>query len=178
MLFQNKPSVILYLRRQDAVLITKNLTARVSIPLEVVYNLEVRDAATLTEVIARFLHDNKIHGQPTLLVLDPSIVFEKSLGTQAATQAAFDDFSSKVPFDPETKQLLTVRQKDQLLFCGVNKVLYQTVAAGIRQANKLKGVVPAFAYGLQDGKKVDKSIVTSFFQNARPLKEANFLAKA
>lgn len=177
-LFSNKPTAILYLRRQDAVLITKSSSTRMSIPVEVAYNLEVRDATTLTDIVAQFLNEHKVRGQQMLLILDNEIVFQKQLSGATDTQAALKDFTSKVPFEPDTKQLIETHQKDQTTFYGVNRSWYEAIATGIRQNNKLKAIVPAFAYGLQEGKKIDRSTITAFFQNTKIPREANFLIKA
>jgi hypothetical protein len=177
-LFSSKPSAVLYLRRQDAVLISKGASARLTIPIEVAYNLEVRDAATLSDIVAQFLEEHKVQGQQLLIVLDSTIVFQKQLSAGTDTQTARTEFASKLPFEPETKQLIEVHRKDQATFYGVNKTWYEAVAAGIKRANKLKAVVPAFAYGFHEDQKVDQQTVTTLFQNTQPLREANFLLKA
>jgi hypothetical protein len=175
-LFSNKPSAILYLRRQDAVLVTNSTSIRLTIPLEVVYNLEVRDAETLSDIVAQFLDEHKIHGQQIALVLDSEVVFQKQMAT-ADSQDITKDFMNKIPFEPETKQLLETHDKDRTTLYGVNKAWYEAVAKGVRKNNKLRAVVPAQAYGVHDGKKIDRALVELFFHNTQPLKTANFLIK-
>lgn len=177
MLFQSKPSVILYLRRQDAVLITKTSSARLNLPLEVVYNLEVRDAPTLTEVISQFLQSHKIRGQLILIVLDASVVFQKTLALQGINaQAATQDFASKLPFEAEAKQTLAVTEKDQLILQGVNRLFCRAVAAGVLKQNKLKVVAAAAAFGIHEGKKIDRTSINALFHNSIS-RDYNFLTK-
>jgi hypothetical protein len=173
-LFQSKPTAILYLRRQDAVLVMKSTSVKLEISTDFVRNLEVIAADKLSELIAGFLDSHGCRGQQVLLVLDGSIVFQKEAGV--GDQAA--DFESKVPFDPENRQLLTVSQENQQIFFGANKALYSVVAQGIQKNNKLKAVVPAVVYGVHESEKIDKHVLKAFFNDSIPQHQANFLIKS
>src|SRR5687768_1611955 len=126
MIFSSTPSAIVYLRRQDAVLITKETSIRLDIAPAFVTNLEVADAAKLSELVAGFLESHKVRGRHVLLVLDSGLVFQKTVA--ANDQAAIKDFESKVPFEPDSKQFIHFMQKGNLTIFGGNKILYLAVA--------------------------------------------------
>jgi hypothetical protein len=175
-IFRSKPTTVLYLRRQDAVLITKGASVRLEISTDFMQNLEVVESTKLTELVAAFFEGHHIQRQTVLLVLDDGLVFRKSFAAEDGVAAK--EFESKIPFDPANRQVVTMSQKNQHLLLGTNRALYQAVAQGIRKANKLKGVVPASVYGVHESSKVDRQAINAFFTNGAPLRQANFLAKA
>ena len=178
-LITRKPTAIIYLRRQDVVFINKQTSVRLDIPVGLVQNLEVIDAAKLSELIAGFLDQQHCHGKRVLLALDPTVVFHKSISAkQSATIiAAANNFEYQLPFDVGNRQAIAITKKDGISFFGVNKQLHQTVVRGIQHANKLLAIVPAASYGVSGSKSVDSKIITALFTNTAPLKQPNFLTK-
>ncbi len=177
--FTNKPTAIVYLRRQDIVFINKKTSVRLDIPVDLVQNLEVNDGAKLSELIAGLLDRQECRRQQVLFALDPSVVFQKDVPAKGLGDLSLQatDFEQKLPFDAANRQSIVIAKKDKVSFFGTNKRLLQAVVQGVQKANKVRAVLPATLYGISDSKSVDRKIITALFSDTAPLKQPSFQTK-
>ena len=181
MLFQSKPSLIIWLTRNSIVFADRKSQQGLDIPTAVANNLEIIDPAGLSQTIEQFCQAHKVEKQQVIIVLDEEVVFRKTISTSPDEDSRLmvEEFTSKVPLSPEVRQVLSITLKDQLILLGVNKAYYETIVTALSKTeNKIIGVVPLMAYGIRDINQLDEKSVDSILTNSGPIKTANFLIKS
>jgi hypothetical protein len=156
MFFSRKPTSFVLVERDRLHLYPKSKAGPLELSEDVVQYLEVKDSAKFSAAVQEFAEQNKLRGQRLLLMLDKSIVFQKAVpmaGTDAA--AAKADFESKVPFNPEDRQVISLEHKDHHFMFGVNQAFYQSLADAFTKAGaKVQAVAPAIVFGVTDSSKL------------------------
>jgi hypothetical protein len=156
MFFSRKPTAFILVDRDQLILYPRGKSEPLILPDDLVHYLELRDAAKLKTAIKDFATFNKLSGQRVLVMLDKSIVFQKAITVPGVDQAAAKaDFETKVPFNPEDRQVLNMVQKDRQFLFGVNQSFYHVIVDALNAAGaKVQAVVPAVVYGVTDTEKL------------------------
>ena len=159
MFFSRKPTRFILAERDKLTLFPKNKSEPLMLSDDVVRFLEVKDTAKLAAAVQDFAAKNDLGGQRVLIMLDKSIVFQKAVpiveGVDAAVAKA--DFESKVPFNPEDRQVMTIPHKEHHFMFGVNQAFYRSVADALTKAGaRVMAVAPAIVYGVTDSDKITR----------------------
>jgi hypothetical protein len=179
MFFSRKPTDFILVERDRLLLYPKGKVPLLPLSEDVIQYLEVKDGARLQAAVADFAAKNNLRGRRVLLMLDKSIVFQKAilLAKNLDPLAVKADFESRVPFNPEDRQVLSMQQKDRQFLFGVNSAFYHLLMQAIVQAGaKVTAVTPAIIYGITDTSKVNPAKLTQVAQATALTQSANLLA--
>lgn len=179
-MFSRKPAFIILIKAHEVVLFRKGrLQVSLSVPLEAVQYLEIRDGAKLSAVLADFFKSQPFQGQHALILLDKSVVFQKMVLLDEKTSAdeARADFAKKLPFNPDDGQMITIQQGGKLFFFGVNRKLHLAVKQVLEQLGAaVDAVTPASVYGVSENASIDSAKFGEIRDAAKTIKATDFLA--
>ncbi|HEX7042245.1 MAG TPA: hypothetical protein VF189_03255 [Patescibacteria group bacterium] len=102
-------------------------TFQLSIPTDVVRDLEVLDRDKLTMLVAQFLQANSLQPCPVVFLLSPNITFAQDIG-QAQPQEVeviIEKFLDTIPFENVGSKRVVIAGKTKVV--GANKELYNTI---------------------------------------------------
>lgn len=176
MFFSSKPSFIVYLRRDGLTIYrTKSQPVQVDVPIDVVQNLEVLDEGRLTEIIIQCATAQNLKKQKGICLLDDWVVFQKITPKATDTKQALADFESKVPFNPESRAVLSVQVKDQVILLATNKtILGLIIKAFEKVGTHVDAATPAAVFGVKDSKLTHEQ-VQRILSDSKSAQSANFL---
>lgn len=177
MFFSSKPSFVLYIRRDSLTLYgAKGQPVQLDIPTEVVQNLEILDGSRLNELIIQFATAQNLRKQKGVCLLDDWVVFQKIVPKATDVKQALADFESKVPFNPESKAVMSVQVKDQVILLATNKAFFVAIASALEKLGAhLTLVTPAAVFGVK-GEKLTHDLVQRVLSDGKSAEQANFLA--
>ena len=170
--------MILLLARESLVAHTsKDEQAKLEFPTSVINNLEVIDAAKLSELVGGFADRYGLRGRKLILTLDDSIVFQKviALASGSGVPIAQAEFQEKIPLAKADQRLLSLKLKDQLVLLGTNGSYYLLVVqALVSHGVKILSVAPLALFA-KGATKLTPEIVERVVRNHRLANVANFL---
>jgi hypothetical protein len=174
-----KPNAVVYVRRSGLIVAGKHVKpVRLNFPEEVVNNLEVIQVTKFTAVCEQFFGEHGLHGKRVLIVLDPSVVFTKTvdLSKSGKPDQIAQAFSDAMPFEPGQRSCVALANQAQLQLYATNADLYESLATALRGCgiSKLLGITPAAAYQLQEGKLQLGIAMQQFVANTKVRQNANF----
>ena len=177
-MFRTKQQIVLHLTRDAIVAHTgKSEHAKLEFPTSVIRNLEVLDAAKLSELVAVFADEQGLKGRKVVIVLDDSIVFQKvvALAQDSDVAAIETDFQEKIPLPQDSLRVLSLKLKDQLVLLGANSSYYlQVVQALANKGAKIVSVTPLAVF-IKGAAKLTADLVARILQNHHLADAANFL---
>jgi hypothetical protein len=172
-----RPAALLLLKRDSLVAYgAKGGQAQLDLT-DLVRHLEVLDPRTLAEKIAQFADKQGLRKKSVLVVLDESVVFQKTIPLHTSTnmQTVQREFENMLPFEQADHRVLALQPKGHLVLIGTTSVLYRLIVLGLTTAGaKVTAVVPASVYGKLSSKFTHEQ-VTAVIHNGRLATLANFL---
>lgn len=165
-----KPNTLIYIQRSGILIAGKRLpTARIDYPEDVVKNLEVLQPTKLADIFKRWLSEHNIHGKRILIVLDTSVIFEKTIELDKSGQPdiLLQGFVDAMPFEPGKRACIAVQSAADLRLFAANADLYTIVADALREANagKLVAITPSAAYNLASDQRTVNAASERFFSD-------------
>jgi hypothetical protein len=174
----SKPNAIVYVRRNGLVVAGKKLTpARMTFATDQVENLEVVQDNAFTDSMREFFVQNSLKGKHVLMVLDDSVVFDKTVALDSDDQPSVvaDSYIEAMPFEPGKRACLRVLSEAELRLFATNGQLYLAIADALDQAGagKLLAITPAAAYPTS-GKQQLAAAVQQYVSDTAVRAKANF----
>jgi hypothetical protein len=180
-LFSRKPTRFVLVERSRIGLYPSSKPEPMPLTEDLTRYLEVKDPVRLTAAVRSFALRNNLRGQRVLLMLDKNIVFQKAVPVVADVDPniAKADFESKVPFNPEERQVLSMVQKERQFLFGVNQAFYRVLVDALEASGvKVMAVTPAIVYGVMDAEKLTSSKLDQISDAASLTHAADFLGNA
>ncbi len=178
MMFSQKPTVLVYVQRNNLLLEGRKASAaKLSIPESLITNLEVVDRPQLLEICRQFFESHNVRGQRVLVVLDRSMLFDKVLADTKTAELpqAIDAFRSAAPFNPEQRATVSYRTKQKTAVFVANRDMFQSISEALDRAGaKLFGITPAPAYGLPQQSPTKAELIAHFLDDKEVVNQANF----
>lgn len=136
---------LMYLGRQRATLCGSTLPGTVSLdfPEDAVKDLDLVNAAALSETIRAFVKEHRITPSDFIMVLSNELVFEKDLRDVAERdrQQASQNFSESVPFSNTSVKVFRTPKGDR--FVAMNRTLIEAMKTAFeREAFRVVAIVP------------------------------------
>jgi len=177
----SKPNALVYVHRSGIIVYGKHvIQARLQFPADAVSRLEVLNSRAFAQLCAEFFIEKHLKHARVLMILDYSIVFEKSIGFDESGKPDMlaEAFISAVPLEPEQRLVRTVSSKDQLQIFATNGdlVTYITEALTAASVAKVTSIVPVAAFHLDSTKQPVSKLAELFFSDSTTRKSADFLA--
>lgn len=181
MFFSRKPTGFILVERDKLTLFPKEKSEPLAFSDDVVRYLEVKNGAKLAAEIQDFAAKNKLSGQRLLIMLDKSIVFQKAVpiveGVDSSIAKA--DFESKVPFNPEDRQVISIPHKEHHFMFGVNQAFYRSLADAFNKAGaKVMAVAPAIVYGITDPDRITHAKLEQIADSTSLTHSTDFMGSA
>jgi hypothetical protein len=177
-MFQGRPAAIILIKRDALVAYGgKGGTAQLDLTADLVRHLEVVDPRTLASKVAQFASEQKLRKKVVLLVLDDSVIFQKTAPLAENTDVAKirQSFDAILPFEAADHRVLLLQPKGHVVLIGTTSVLYKLVMLGLATADvRVSAVVPLSVYGKLKGNLTQQQ-VTEIIHNTRLADRANFL---
>ena len=175
-----KPNTLIYLQRSGLLLTGRRLPAtRMAFADDIVKNLEVLQKNKLISTCQQFFAGSKLHGRRILIVLDASIVFDKTieLDQSGKPDLLLQAFVDAMPFEPGKRACLGLETGATLRVFATNADLYGAVAEALHMGNagKVLAVTPAPAYNLSKEERTVSAATERFLSDTTVLTGANFL---
>ena len=147
----SKPSVILYVRRDNIIIAGKHITpARLNFPSTVIRNMELINRSKCVAGCEQFFAEHGLKGKRVLIVLDQSIVFHKSveLSKDDKPAAISSAFIQVMPFEAGKRACLQRRQGTKFDLYATNADLYRVLVDALKacKAGKVLAITPSSAY--------------------------------
>ena len=174
-----KPTIIIYLQRNGLLVAGRSMKpARFVFPAGTVDNLEIEQRDKFITACQQFFKENELHGKRVLLVLDYSVVFEKTIALDKAGQpeTLLEGFVAAMPFEPGKRACLGVETGSQLRLFATNAELYNGVAGAFVAAGggALAAITPIAAYNLGDTERTVSAATEHILKDTTVEKQANF----
>ncbi len=152
-----------------------------SFDTKMVKDLDVVDAAALTNQLKGLIDQNKLVPSPVLFIFSESACFYEDIKEtdEIKIKSSLDEFVNTVPF--ETLLTKIYRGKDSTRIVSINEKLYREIASAFELSGFLSlGVIPSFVLGAKAGMapSMDVSIAKQVLTNIESLREQSFLATA
>ena len=177
----SKPNAIIYLRRSGMLVAGKRVApARTNFSAAIVDNLEIIQTDAFIAHCQQFFNDHELHGKRVLLVLDPSVVFVKTieLSKSGKPDQLANAFIEAMPFEPGKRACVVVKDQRQLKLYATNADLYETISEALRLSGvtKILAITPAAAYPLSEGKQQLSAAIEQFVADTKVRQHANFMS--
>lgn len=174
-----KADTIIFLQRSGLLITGKRMSSvRFEFPADMVQNLEVTQAEKLTSACQQFFSEHGLRGKRVILVLDYSVVFEKTIALDKTGQPdkLLEGFVAAMPFDTGKRACLGVEAGSELHLYATNVDLYSAIEAALQAANVsgITAITPIAAYGLGDKERTLSAATTRILKDASVSKQANF----
>lgn len=174
-----KPNTIVFIQRSGLLVAGRKLSpARLDFPDDLVRNLEVVLPSKLREACRQFFTDHELHGKRFQLVLDYSVVFEKSieLDKSGKPDLIMEGFVEAMPFEKGKRACLALQTGDVLRLFATNAELYQTVVTAIdgAGAGAVEAITPISAYNLGDGERTIRTAMEFILKHSDISRQADF----
>src|SRR5690242_8972920 len=148
-----KPNTLVFVQRNGLLVAGRHVAAaRLDFPDDSIRNLEVLLPSKLLERCRQFFAERELHGKRLQLVLDYSVVFEKSieLDKSGKPDIIMEGFVSAMPFDEGKRACLALQAGSVLRLFATNAELYQTIvtAAEAASTGAIEAITPIAAYDL------------------------------
>ncbi len=171
--------IIIFLQRTGLLVAGKRVpSAHYVFPTEVVNNLEVLDRTRLIQECQQFFTDHDLHGKRVLLVLDYSVVFEKTIELDKTGQPdkLLEGFVAAMPFEVGTRACLGVETGAQLRLFATNATLYNAIDEALRSAgiSNIAAITPIAAYDLAENERTVSAATGRILKDKDVPKHANF----
>ncbi len=178
----SKPNTLVYVHRGGIILYGKHATqGRLQFPANTFTNLEVINSRVFTQFCQEFFAEKHVKHGRVLIVLDYSVVFEKSIAFDESGKPDMvrDAFVAAVPLEPEQRIVRTVTTTDILRIFATNGdfLTCLTEALTTAEAAKVTNIVPVAVYNLDSTKQPVSKLAELFFSDATARKAADFLAE-
>jgi len=175
-----KPNLIVFLQRNGLLIAGRRMKpARFTFADDVIHNLEVEQRDKLVSSSAQFFKDNNLHGKRVLLVLDYSVVFEKTVELDKTGQPdkLLAGFVAAMPFSAGSRACLGVETGSQLRLFATNAAVYQAINDALQQAGvgSVSAVTPIAAYSLGDTERTVNAATEHILKDMSIEKQANFM---
>ncbi len=175
------PHALVYLHRNWLLTAGKRSgSTRFDIPETFVKNLEIIQPEQFAKACRQFFEDNKLHGKRVLVVLDPSVVFDKTIALDQSGQPdlLIQGFIDAIPFEAGRRASISVQTGSSLRLFATNPELYTSIADALHAAgvSKVVAVSPAAAYDLANDERTVSAATERFFANTALSRQANFLS--
>lgn len=153
-----KPNTIIFIQRSGLLVAGRRLpSARMDFPDDIVRNLEVVLPSKLLERCRQFFTERELHGKRLLLILDYSVVFEKSieLDQSGKPDLIMEGFISAMPLAEGKRACLALQTGSTLRLFATNAELYQTIVTALDSAGAgaVEGITPIAAYALGENER-------------------------
>lgn len=175
-----KPSTIVFLQRNGLLIAGRRTKpAKFALPNDLVQDLEVQNRTKLVDSCRQFFVASGLHGKRVLLVLDYSIVFEKTIKLDQSGQPdkLLESFVAAMPFASGQRACLGVEAGSELRLFATNAALYETVSEALHAAgvSSVNAVTPIAAYRLSDQERTLSAAAERVLKDTAVEKRANFL---
>ncbi len=175
----SKPNAFVYVHRTAVIVVDKHgAQAQLKLPEELFANMEVADSGKLLGLCQQFFTDHGMRHKRVLMVLGYNIVFEKkiALDESGEPKALTKAFVEAIPFEPEQRVCLSVRNDNSLRLFATNADIYTTIrdALDACDAAKIVAITPIAAYDLEGSERTLGVLAERFFKDAVTRKRANF----
>lgn len=179
MFFNSKPDYIFFVRRGSLELASADASIHIDIPESVIRNLEVLKPEQFSEALSNLLKSNDIHNKNIAIILDESVVFEKTISKKPSSQdirKLKDEFVETLPFDDNHCAAIYTLIDSTPVIIGTNSQIYECISQAIKlQRNKVSAVIPAAVYKIAKNDKLTKNTSATIFNNFIKLAKNNFL---
>jgi hypothetical protein len=176
----SKPNAIVYVRHGGLIIAGKKITpARLTFNPDQIENMEIIDENAFTDTLRDFFVTNNLKSKHVLMVLDDSVVFNKTVtvSTSDKPAAVAQSFIDAMPLNPGQRACVRVVGASELKFFGTNGDLYITIASALDEAGvaKLLAITPAKAYPApESGKQQLAAAVQQYVNDTAVRDSANF----
>jgi len=140
--------------------------------------MEVIDAPAFVESLSAFFSQHGLKGKHALMVLDDSVVFNKSVPIDTDSNPAdiADQYIDAMPLEPGQRACLRVLSDTEINLYATNGRLYQAVAEALNEAGaaKLLAITPATAYPSAGGRQQLATAVQQYVNDTAVRGKADF----
>jgi hypothetical protein len=174
-----KPNTIVFIQRNGLLVAGRHLSPiRMEFPEDAVHNLEVANLNRLTSVCQQFFTDRELRGKRIQVILDYSVVFEKSieLDQSGKPDIIMEGFVAAMPFDQGKRACLAYQSGSTLRLFAVNAELYQAVVAAIdaADAGTVTAITPVAAYNLTNEQRTIRAAADFILKQTDTSKQVDF----
>lgn len=128
MIFENKPKLVLYLKRQLLQIYKEDGSGYVlKIPLQIINNLEIIDSSGLDKLISNFAISLNLRNEKAVLILSDEVLFRKIFQGNSFNEIGEKTFLNELPFDPLKISKKQIPIDNQILTIATNKELCLSV---------------------------------------------------
>jgi len=128
MIFENKPKLVLYLKRQLLQLYNSDGSGSIlKIPLQIINNLEVIDSSGLDKLISGFAASLNLKNEKAVLILSDEVLFRKTFQKNNFNETEEKAFLNELPFDPLKISKKQISIDNLILTIATNKELYLSI---------------------------------------------------
>lgn len=178
-MFSSTPSILIYLKRDSVLLFDGKTTKKLSLPVDTVADLEVIDKTKLSLLCDQFFADKNIRNKRVLMVLDRSVVFDKTvpLSAKADFTPFAEAFRASIPLEADKNQLLVIHDNEKLFLYATNRPYYETIYASLLHLNaKVMAITPIAAYKVTASTS-DKQLSQILLHDTATAKHVSFIEK-
>lgn len=176
----SKPNALIYVRRSGLVIAGKGITvARWDFPAELITNLEVLNSSKFLTDAQKFFTEHGLHSKRALMVLDQSIVFEKTVDFDKSgnPEALMQAFVAAMPYKAGKRACISLASDKQLRLFATNVEIYDLLNQALHGAGvaKLIAITPASAYSLSSTQQSLGTAVEQFIKDSTICRSATFI---
>jgi hypothetical protein len=129
-------------------------------------------------VCRQFFTDRELHGKRIQIILDYSVVFEKSieLDQSGKPDIILEGFVAAMPFDQGKRACVAYQSGSTLRLFATNAELYQAVATAISAADAgtITAITPVAAYNLTNEQRSIRSATDYILKQVDTSKQVDF----
>jgi hypothetical protein len=179
-MFFSKPNTLAYIQRSSLLVAGKHMApSRLDFTESVVKNLEIIQHEKFISLCQELFVDSGFRGKRVLVVLDPSIVFEKTIELDQSGQPdiLMQGFVDAMPFESGQRASVAIKAGNSLELYATNASIYTAVIDALHAAaiSKLVAVTPSGAYHLGGNERTISAASERFFADDVIYRQANFL---
>lgn len=174
-----KPSIIVFLQRNGLLVAGRRTkSAKFALPDELLHDLEVQNRTKLIDSCQQFFAASGLRGKRVQLVLDYSVVFEKTIKLDQSGQPdkLLDGFVTVMPLADGQRACLGVQSGSELRLFATNAALYEAISDALRAAgvSNVSAITPIAAYNLGGQERTVSAATEHILKDTDVEKRANF----
>ena len=177
-MFSSHPNVLLHITRAAIKAYTKKGEGgQLALPSEAVQYLEIYDRQPLNDAVNQFIAEQRLAGTRLAVILDESLLFEKTIPATKESEQQFADFEAMLPFEPTDRQTVAVPTENHAAFkvFATNKNFYMSILTPfIKSDCKVLAVLPASALGLKPGAGIATDAVGPLLRTVNRYRRVQF----
>lgn len=174
----SQPNILIYLTDQDIQLVNKEVSLKITFPVEVYNHQEIIDGEKFEQTIGSALSQNNLPKGDGVILLGEQMLYQKEVSAKDPDEIEEEikNFVDRLPFDNENIEEIRFENEGKSYVVATSGHLFKSLKSTLEKNGwKINYVLPAPAVSVGKTEKLTPEDVNNLLSQAHSLKQYNFL---